>query len=123
VTRRTVVLANMILRLTPRPGVVHIAPELRRLQRSLEPIPWPAPGAHVANTTKPGFVSVNSQIVIRDTGLPGTDHLQRIYVLHCALCDHVYGANGSDIHDRKCPMCQGGRPGVGVLASAPATMV
>ena len=26
------------------------------------------------------------QIVIRDTGLPGTDHLQRVYVVHCAVC-------------------------------------
>lgn len=57
-------------------------------------------------------MNANGQIVIRNTGLPGTDHLQRIYVLHCALCDEIYGANGSDIHGRKCPECQGGRPGL-----------
>src|SRR5262245_57361390 len=52
----------------------------------------------MASTTSRGYVNQNEQVVIRDTGLPGTDHLQRVYVLHCALCDHVYGANGSDIH-------------------------
>ena len=62
-------------------------------------------------TTAPGYVNRNSQIVIRDTGLPGTDHGQRVYVLHCSKCDHVYGANGSDIHERKCPN-DGGRPGL-----------
>ncbi len=65
----------------------------------------------MASTTAPGFVNRNDQIVIRDTGQAGTDHLQRVYVLHCAKCDHVYGANGSDIHERKCPSCQGGAPG------------
>ena len=45
-------------------------------------------------------------------GLPGTDHLQRIYVLRCDHCGYEYGANGSDAHERKCPRCQGGRPGL-----------
>ena len=63
-------------------------------------------------TTDPGFVNANGQVVVRATGLPGTDHLQRIYVLRCTSCRHEYGANGSDIHERKCPNCQGGKPGL-----------
>lgn len=62
-------------------------------------------------TTRIGFVNRNSQVNIRATGLPGSDHGQAIYVLQCQPCGQTYGANGSDIHLRKCPSCQGGRPG------------
>jgi len=61
-------------------------------------------------TTDPGFENRNSQRVVRATGLLGTDHLQEVYLLRCEKCGHQYGANGSDIHERKCPKCQGGRP-------------
>lgn len=63
-------------------------------------------------TTLTGFVNRNQQKNIRVTDLPGTDHGQAIYVLQCGRCDATYGANGSDIHQRKCPMCQSGRPGL-----------
>jgi hypothetical protein len=63
-------------------------------------------------TTVTGYVNSNGQVTIRDTQLPGTDHLQHIYQLACSHCGHDYGANGSDIHDRKCPKCQGGKPGL-----------
>ena len=59
-------------------------------------------------TTEPGYVNRNAQTNIRATDLPGTDHLQKIYVLRCGGCGHEYGANGSDIFQRKCPNCQGG---------------
>lgn len=65
-----------------------------------------------ARTTQPGYVNRNSQVVIRGTGLSGTDHGQTVYQLGCSACGHVYGANGSDIHERKCPKCQGGQPGL-----------
>jgi hypothetical protein len=63
-------------------------------------------------TTEIGYVNRNGQTVIRATGLPGTDHLQRVYVLRCGKCGDEYGANGSDIHGRKCPSCGGGQPGL-----------
>ncbi|HEV3279417.1 MAG TPA: hypothetical protein VG860_21695 [Terriglobia bacterium] len=72
----------------------------------------PREGSATRGTTKIGFVNPNGQVVIRDTGLPGTDHLQRIYQLGCSLCGHVYGSNGSDIHDRKCPKHDGGAKGL-----------
>jgi hypothetical protein len=65
-----------------------------------------------SNTTSPGYTNRNRQRVIRATGLPGTDHLQKIYVLHCGDCGTEYGANGSDIFLRLCPSCQGGKPGL-----------
>ena len=60
----------------------------------------------------PGYSNRNRQTVVRATDLPGNDHLQRIYVLRCGACEREYGANGSDIHLRKCPACQGGAPGL-----------
>ena len=63
-------------------------------------------------TTVPGYVNRNDQTVVRATGLPGTDHLQRIYELSCGKCAHSYGSNGSDNFQRKCPNCQGGAPGL-----------
>lgn len=69
-------------------------------------------GRRARAATEPGFVNPNGQITIRNTGLRGTDHLQYIYQLACSHCGHVYGANGSDIFERQCPKCQGGRPGL-----------
>ena len=63
-------------------------------------------------TTQPGFINRNAQRVIRDTGLPGTDHGQTAYVLECEQCQHRYAANGSDIFERRCPKCQSGKPGI-----------
>ena len=63
-------------------------------------------------TTTPGFENRNRQVVVRPTGLPGTDHGQSIYVLRCFECRNEYGANGSDIHLRRCPACQEGAAGL-----------
>lgn len=67
-------------------------------------------------TTEVGYVNRNRQEVIRKTDEPGTDHLQKIYVLRCHPCGSEYGANGSDIHIRRCPTCDGGRPGLAYAA-------
>jgi len=71
-------------------------------------------------TTEIGYLNPNGQIVIRDTGMPGTDKFQRIYQIACSKCGHNYGANGSDCHLRLCPKCQGGADGLrlGVAAHA-----
>ena len=63
-------------------------------------------------TSEPGYRNLNNQEVMRNTGLQGTDHLQYIYELLCRECDHRYGSNGSDIHERRCPKCQKGKPGL-----------
>jgi hypothetical protein len=78
-------------------------------------VPAAGPGNSLmsnAKSTKSGYVNRNGQVVIRNTGLPGTDHMQMVYQLGCSACGHVYGANGSDIHLRLCPKCQGGAPGL-----------
>src|SRR3954469_1026027 len=69
-------------------------------------------------TTIPGYKNRNGQVVVWNTELPGTDHLQFIYKLGCSNCGAVYGANGSDIHDRKCPECQGGASGLEIAKKA-----
>ena len=67
-----------------------------------------------AGTTKLGYRNRNDQVVVRRTDLPGNDHNQRVYVLQCDRCMHRYGANGSDIWQRRCPRCDGGRPGLSI---------
>ena len=71
-----------------------------------------------SETTKVGFVNRNGQVVIRKTSLAGTDYGQSIYQLGCSGCGYVYGANGADIFERKCPRCQNGAPGLGVSVFA-----
>ena len=71
-------------------------------------------GGPKSTTTLPGFINPHGQITIRNTGVPGTDKNQYIYQLACSICGQIYGANGSDIHERKCPVCQGGRKGLEV---------
>lgn len=68
-----------------------------------------------------GDINPNDQILIARTDRPGTDHLQYVWVLVCArrasygaICGHRNGANGSDFHQRKCPKCQGGAPGLDI---------
>ncbi len=65
-----------------------------------------------AITTASGYRNRNGQVVVRRTELPGNDHLQRIYVLRCEKCSAQYGANGCDIHLRRCPHCDAGQPGL-----------
>jgi len=72
-------------------------------------------------TTNVGYRNKNNQVVIRNTGKLGNDHNQKIYELQCqneqpgasGICGNLYGANGSDIWQRKCPRCQGGAKGLG----------
>jgi hypothetical protein len=54
-------------------------------------------------TTTIGYRNRNSQVVVRKTSLPGNDYGQITYVLRCEACGHEYGANGSDIFQRRCP--------------------
>ncbi|MFO0861274.1 MAG: hypothetical protein U0570_12020 [Phycisphaerales bacterium] len=70
-------------------------------------------------TTKLGFINLNQQINLGCLNIPGTDHGQTLYHMKCIKCLHEYAANGSDIHLRKCPKCQGGQPSSGGWA-APA---
>ena len=64
------------------------------------------------NTTRVGYVNDNRQRCLGHRGRDGNDHLQKAYKMECLCCGHVYGANGSDVFQRKCPECQGGRAGI-----------
>lgn len=70
----------------------------------------------LAGTTQPGYVNRNRQEVLSNTGEPGNDHNQFIYLLKCHNCGERYGANGSDIFQRRCPICDGGRPGLAITS-------
>jgi hypothetical protein len=64
-------------------------------------------------TTDAGYVNKHGQANLGSTGKPGHWN-QVIYKLKCRACGHVYGANGADIFQKKCPKCQGGAPGPGL---------
>jgi len=71
-------------------------------------------------TTDPGYTNPHGQIVIRRTGFPSeTFPGQTIYHLRCTHCGHDYGANGTDIHLRRCPRHQNGAKGEPLRAPAP----
>ena len=63
-------------------------------------------------TTEIGYINENKQENCGHRNLPGTDHNQLSYKIKCLLCGHIYGANGSDIFQRKCPSCQDGAEGI-----------
>ena len=89
-------------------------------------VPWKAPEkqkgkarpaaapsrSSAGKTTKPGYVNKNGQMVLNATDLPGNDHNQVVYVMTCGSCGKRYGANGSDIWQRRCPACGGGAAGL-----------
>ena len=72
-------------------------------------------------TTAIGYQNRNGQINIRPLGIPGTDHGQSLYQIACTHCGTNYAANGSDIHLRKCPGCQGGNPSTAGWMLSPST--
>ncbi len=67
-----------------------------------------------SDTTEPGFINKNGQKNLGrvEPKQEGSDNKQYTYVINCTKCGLIYGANGSDIFERKCPKCQGGRPGL-----------
>jgi hypothetical protein len=62
--------------------------------------------------TSIGYRNREGQLVIRKTEREGSAPGQRVFILQCTVCDHEYGADGSDIYDRLCPKCQDGPPGL-----------
>ena len=64
------------------------------------------------HVTTIGFRNRDGQEVIRKTEREGSAPGQRVFILHCTVCEHEYGADGCDIYDRLCPKCQDGPPGL-----------
>ena len=65
-------------------------------------------------TTRIGFINRNNQRCAGTRRVPGNDHVQFAYRMECLQpgCGEVYGANGTDIFQRKCPRCQAGAAGI-----------
>ncbi len=66
-------------------------------------------GVVMGKSTENGYINRNSQRNNGRTEERGTDYGQWFYEMQCLKCDFKYKANGSDIFQRKCPRCQGGR--------------
>ena len=63
-------------------------------------------------TTRVGFVNRNEQRVLGGFAGSSNHASARAYALRCEMCSEEYGANGRDIHIRKCPNCQNGKAGL-----------
>jgi hypothetical protein len=62
-----------------------------------------------------GDSNSNGQVLVRKTTQPSPNFSgQNIWEMECKDCKHRYGANGCDVHHRKCPNCQGGKDGFDV---------
>ena len=59
--------------------------------------------------TNLGYRNRNGQLVRRRTAIPGNDRYQRVHLLECGACGCEYGANGSDLWQRRCRICGYGR--------------
>ncbi len=55
-------------------------------------------------------INKNNQRNNGKTQMQGTDHRQWFYEMECLDCGYKYYANGTNVKERKCPNCQGGRP-------------
>ena len=78
----------------------------------LPPMPRGGGRTGEGNTATVGFRNANGQTVLRETNLAGNLAGQHVYVLVCGHCGLEYGANGCDVHLRKCPSCMDGQPGL-----------
>ena len=60
-------------------------------------------------STDVGYVNKNRQKNLGRTEKQAVRPYANIYQMCCEICGHKYFANGSDIHLKKCPQCQGGK--------------
>jgi len=96
-------------------GPKKFASERVDLKKSHQSPPAPMPRRSRTSSERPtdvGYENLNEQTVLRQTDLDGNLPGQRVYVLKCGRCGAEYGANGCDIHLRRCPTCMGGQPGL-----------
>lgn len=63
-------------------------------------------------TTRIGYINRNEQKCTGHRGVAGNGPGQLAYRMECLVCGHIYGANGADVFQRRCPKCQGGRDGI-----------
>ena len=59
-----------------------------------------------------GYLNPNGQQCCGHCGVSGNGFNQYAYKTECTICGCVYGANGADMHERRCPECQGVAPGI-----------
>ena len=61
---------------------------------------------------KMGRVNPNHQECLGTCGVDGVDFSNKSYRMIYQKCNHVYGANGSDVHERHCQECGSNMPGI-----------
>ncbi|MGI9310332.1 MAG: hypothetical protein ACR2P7_02230 [bacterium] len=69
-------------------------------------------GGGSGENTRIGEKNRNDQVCLGTRDVSGTDHKAKSYAMFCLHCGQLYGANGTDVFQRKCPGCQGGKSGI-----------
>ncbi len=60
---------------------------------------------------KSGYINHHDQLVVdQDLTYKSNHKSAKPWKLRCLKCKNEYGANGCDVHIRKCPECQKGKP-------------
>jgi hypothetical protein len=65
-----------------------------------------------------GETNSKQQKLLDKTEKPGNLKNAHLWIVRCMrtikgeACDHIYGANGEDFFERKCPKCDGGAKGI-----------
>ena len=58
---------------------------------------------------KVGKINDNYQICLGTRNEKSTNKTEQdVFAMFCLCCGHLYGANGCDVWERKCPECQEG---------------
>ncbi len=60
-------------------------------------------------STDVGYVNRNKQKNMGRAEKQAVRPYANIYKMYCGICGYEYFANGSDVHLKKCPQCQGGK--------------
>jgi hypothetical protein len=63
-------------------------------------------------TTQIGYENSNNQKVLGSRNIGVNNNKNVSYKMVCGHCGELYGAKTSEIHRRKCPYCQEGKPSV-----------
>jgi hypothetical protein len=65
-----------------------------------------------------GEINKKEQKLLDKTNKPGNLKNAHLWIVRCMKikngerCDHIYGANGEDFWERRCPRCDNGAKGI-----------
>ena len=59
-----------------------------------------------------GEINKRGQKLLAKTDKPGNLKNAHLWIVQCVRCSHIYGVNGEDFWQRRCPLCDSGADGL-----------